>query len=217
MDWLSKIPNWIKIPIKVLLPSLTLFSGIIMLSSDEFLAKLYLLGMRQEKGFIFGIMFVICLSLEFSYLAVFITEKIINQIRLYKLKKAREKQIGALSPKAYSILLTMYKSNSRVLELEYSDANTAFLVSQHMIVSSQMSTFGTFFSFTLQPWVVEFFDNKVAEYKMLLKRTEKKLLKAKNDESKTRLLNIKDDCQQNIKFLTEKVDSKSIRQEWLGW
>ncbi len=74
-----------------------------------------------------------------------------------------------------------------------------------------------FFSFTLQPWVVEFFDNKVAEYKMLLKRTEKELLKAKNDESKTRLLNIKDDCQQNIEFLTEKVDSKSIRQEWLGW
>lgn len=52
---------------------------------------------------------------------------------------------------------------------------------------------------------------------MLLKRTEKELLKAKNDESKTRLLNIKDDCQQNIEFLIEKVDSKSIRQEWLGW
>lgn len=55
MDWLSKIPNWVKIPIKILLPALAIFSGFIVLASDNVLEYLNLLKFEQRYGFAFAL------------------------------------------------------------------------------------------------------------------------------------------------------------------
>ena len=51
MDWLDKIPKWIQIPLKVLLPALCIFSGFIMFASDGLIDKLYLHLIRDYQLF----------------------------------------------------------------------------------------------------------------------------------------------------------------------
>lgn len=47
-EWLNKIPNWIRIPIKVLLPALTIFSGILLFSGDNEIEALYMLDFKKK-------------------------------------------------------------------------------------------------------------------------------------------------------------------------
>lgn len=53
MDWLAKIPNWIKIPVKILLPALAIFSGFIVLASDNVLQYLNLLELKKRMVSLF--------------------------------------------------------------------------------------------------------------------------------------------------------------------
>ena len=53
MEWLNKIPNWIRIPIKILLPALTIFSGILLFSGDNVIEALYMSDFKEKKWFFF--------------------------------------------------------------------------------------------------------------------------------------------------------------------
>ena len=55
-EWLNKIPNWIRIPIKVLLPALTIFSGILLFSGDNEIEALYMLDFKEKNGSSLGFM-----------------------------------------------------------------------------------------------------------------------------------------------------------------
>lgn len=217
MDWLSKIPNWIKIPIKVLLPALTIFSGIVMLSDDSFLERLNLLNMKKESGFVFGIMFLVCLSLIVSYIGMFLIERFLNKIQFIRYKKARIRSLELLSKEGMGILVQMYKTTSRTLELEISDGNVSILEGKEMIGRSSVSAIGMYFSYFMQPWVVQYFDNVIIKAKNRLNKISKLLKNERNDERKKELESEKADLEKCITNLTQKIEPKSISQQWFGY
>ena len=214
MNWLSKILNWIKIPIKILLPALTIFSGFVMLSSEDLLSKLYLLDMKKENGFSFGLIFILCLSLIISYAFVLLIEKIINKIRSLQLKRKLKKNIDSLPKKAFDILVKMYKTVSHSMELDFSYANTVLLENYQMIGRGYVSSFGTYFSYFLQPWVSKYFDERIVSNKKEIKRIEKRLLIEQNDENKEALSKRKRELEKKIKSLSKKVEYKTLQQRW---
>lgn len=153
MDWLSKIPQWIQIPLKILLPSLTIFSGFIMFSSEAVLEKLYLLQFRETSGFALGLLFVISFSLIICYIGSFL---ILRLSFLYKakLKKKREyKLFMSLADVYKKTLIEMYKSPTHSLRMEISNSVADYLQSIRAISRSSVSTVGVIFDFYLLPWV----------------------------------------------------------------
>lgn len=153
MDWLSKIPQWIQIPLKILLPSLTIFSGFIMFSSEAVLEKLYLLQFRETSGFALGLLFVISFSLIICYIGSFL---ILRLSFLYKakLKKKREyKLFMSLADVYKKTLIEMYKSPTHSLKMEISNSVADYLQSIRAISRSSVSTVGVIFDFYLLPWV----------------------------------------------------------------
>ena len=96
MDWLSKIPNWVKIPIKILLPALAIFSGFIVLASDNVLEYLNLLEFEQRNGFAFAIVFLVCVSLIVCYIASYLVDIFIKQIKAFLLKEKMYKKFNDL-------------------------------------------------------------------------------------------------------------------------
>ena len=68
MEVKLNIPEWLKIPLNVLLPALWLFNGMLLLIPDKWLNMLYLLKWKNENGFTIGLSFLIVSCLLLVYL-----------------------------------------------------------------------------------------------------------------------------------------------------
>ena len=118
MDWLSKIPNWVKIPIKILLPALAIFSGFIVLASDNVLEYLNLLEFEQRNGFAFAIVFLVCVSLIVCYIASYLVDIFIKQIKAFLLKEKMYKKFNDLQDVYKSTLIKITVPEGTVATLE---------------------------------------------------------------------------------------------------
>ena len=68
MEIKLNIPEWLKIPLYILLPSVWLGSGMLLFLPDKWLDILYLLSWRNEKGFSIGLAFIVSSCLLLVYL-----------------------------------------------------------------------------------------------------------------------------------------------------
>ena len=175
MEWLNKIPQWIQIPLKILLPSLAIFSGFIMFASENLLKTLYLLQFREENGFAFGLIFVICASLIICYIGGFIITRIIDLYQGSVLKKKQYKLFINLADVYKQTLVAMYKSPTHSLKMEVSNSVAAYLEAIHAIGRSSVSSMGMIFDFYLQPWVVKSIEKMCVEIEEEIVKLKKKL------------------------------------------
>lgn len=154
MDWLSKIPNWVKIPIKILLPALAIFSGFIVLASDNVLEYLNLLKFEQRYGFAFAIVFLICVSLIVCYIASYLVDIFVKQIKAVLLKEKMYKKFNNLQDVYKNTLIQIYRQPTKSLKMEMSNSVAAYLTAIRAIDRSELSDMGYIFDYFLQPWVV---------------------------------------------------------------
>jgi len=203
MEWLDKIPNWIKIPLKILLPSLCIFSGFLLVASDSLLTKMFLKDFRDSQGFAFGLIFLICCSLIFCYLMSYIFIIIKDKAKVFVMRRNSLKQFIDIPDDYKSILYTMYKSPNYSIPLEISSSQATYLSDINAIGRSTISTFGYVFDFYLQPWVV-------CSIKITVKQIRKRIIKFEKNKEKLKnksyfnLLNKNNEIDvANLKFLTE--------------
>lgn len=214
MEWLNKIPNWIKIPLKILLPSLTIFSGFLLLANDSILSKLYLLDFRNSSGFAFGLIFIVCLSLISCYILSYIFNCLMKTINSFKLKKAQFKLYLNLSQNYKEILQDMYKTHSHSLTMEISNASVAYLMAINAIGHSQVSTAGCYFDFFLQPWVVRVLEQTISLARKLIKKNSKLLKKEKNEKIIEVLKQEIAEAEDYIKYITTETDDEENNNIW---
>lgn len=179
MEWLNKIPNWIKIPIKVLLPSLTIFSGILLFLGDNAIAVLHLTKFREESGFAFGLLFVITLSLEIVYLAYFIYDK-------YKEKSIAKRVANRLlkgNQEELWLLVALYNEPKKSAMFPMNDGMIARLEGKHYIAKfSQPMDYRMRLVYFMQPfveWAIDSIFCKIEKDKL---KTEKQIDKCKDAE-----------------------------------
>ena len=180
MEWLDKIPQWIKIPLKILLPSLTIFSGVIMFSNERFLKKLYLLQFREDNGFIFGLLFTISISLIIVYVLFFILKKIIKELEIFRTERNYYRLFSNLADIYKKTLIDIYKSPTRSMHLELNDSVTSYLEGIRAIGRSNLSIRYTIFDYYLQPWAEKCIDKFRTNIEKELKKLMRKVNKIKN-------------------------------------
>lgn len=179
MDWLSKIPNWVKIPIKILLPALAIFSGFIVLASDNVLEYLNLLEFEQRYGFAFAIVFLICVSLIVCYIASYLVDIFVKQIKAVLLKEKMYKKFNNLQDVYKNTLIQIYRQPTKSLKMEMSNSVAAYLTAIRAIDRSELSDMGYIFDYFLQPWVVMSIERLIEENKKYIKKLEKAIPKIK--------------------------------------
>lgn len=202
MEWINKIPNWIKIPLKILLPSLTIFSGFLLLASEELLIKLYLFDFRKENGFAFGLIFLICISLILCYSFSFLLNFIIKKIDSYRLKKAQFRTYTNLAECYREVLIEMYRRPSRSMKMEISNAVTTYLINIHAVGTSQVSSIGLCFDCFLQPWVVHAIEKTIDMKRKLISTNKGLLNKEKNNDKISELKQEISKAEKYIKYIT---------------
>ena len=213
MDWLSKIPNWVKIPIKILLPALAIFSGFIVLASDNVLEYLNLLEFEQKNGFAFAIVFLICVSLILCYIVSYLVDIFVKQIKAVLLKEKMYKKFNNLQDVYKNTLIQIYRQPTKSLKMEMSNSVAAYLTAIRAIDRSELSDIGYIFDYFLQPWVVMSIERLIEENKKYIKKLEKAIPKIKdNDEQRELKENLKV-CRANLEYFTT-VDESNNFNEW---
>lgn len=202
MDWLNKIPQWIKIPIKVLLPSLALFSGFIVLASDKVLEYLNLLEFEKANGFAFSIIFLVSTCLIICYILWFVIEKLVETYKIYRIKSNQFKQFMQLEDVYRNALIEMYRSPKKSLPMELSNSITTYLLAIKAIGTSQLSTVGYIFDFYLQPWVIRCIEKCIAILRKTIPKYESRILKCKDNDEKSKLKGDLEIFKSNLEYLT---------------
>lgn len=173
MDWLDKIPKWIQIPLKILLPALCVFSGFLLLISDGLAEKLYLREFRQQNGFAFGLIFVITLTLILVYIIFFASKPAIQKLNNYMLKKNLIQKFKDLEPIYKSILYQIYRTPSKTMTMDIDNANTVYLMNINAVGHGQVAVLGFSFNFYLQPWVIWGIESEIKDAEKFIKIYEK--------------------------------------------
>lgn len=213
MDWLNKIPNWIKIPLKILLPALTIFSGFIVLASDGVLEYLNLLEFEQTNGFAFAIVFLVCVSLIICYIASFLVEAIVKQVKTYLLRERMFKKFINMPDVYKNALIQIYRQPTKSLKMEMSNSVAAYLTAVRAIDRSELSDMGYIFDYFLQPWVVMSIERLIEENKKYIKKLEKAIPKIKDKDEQNELKENLKVCRANLEYLTT-VDESNNFNEW---
>lgn len=194
MDISFNIPDWLKIPLKILLPALWIFSGTMILLPDEWLQKLYLLEWAQKNGFAFGIIFVIVSCLLLVYLVFYAAKKVSSLYYKLTFKRRTFKNITNMSEIQQAIIYKLYNSPGFTAQLDFNQPvvqgllglNYIFMGGQQQVTMYRLSN-SIPALFTLQPFVYQALDYYRPKVEKEIGKLERKICKAK-DASKKKLL-----------------------------
>ena len=68
MEWISNIIKFLKLPIKIILPTAWIFSYSLIFLEEKLLKKIGVLEWKNENGFVIGIIFLITSCLIIIYI-----------------------------------------------------------------------------------------------------------------------------------------------------
>lgn len=203
MEWLNKIPNWIKIPIKVLLPALTIFSALLLFLGDSAIEILHMSKFREESGFAFGLLFIITLSLELVYVAYFIYDK-------YKAHSIARRVANILlkgNQVELMLLIALYNEPKKSAMFPMNDGMIARLEGKRYISKFQQTVDYTYrITYFIQPFVecaIDYIFNKLDKEEGKLKN---KIRKSKDN---TIMVQLQDNLNK-LKLFVEDAKKESI-------
>lgn len=165
MELNLNIPDWLKIPLKILLPATWLFSGSLLLLPVEWLQKLYLLEWAQKNGFIFGLLFAITSCLLLVYIMFYAKKGVSAKLHRLTFKRNTLRNIMASGDIEQCVIYKLYNAPSHTLKLDYNQPVMQRLLSRGYVYMGhqQAVTLDPFNNsipalFTLQPFVYQALD-----------------------------------------------------------
>ena len=133
MDWISKLISSLKIPLKVLLPTVCIFSGVMIFLPDTILSKLNLLEWSNENGFIFGLLFTISICLIAIYVIYYLGNKLRKLVLKLTLNNRTVRKIAKFNDSEHALIMYLYKQEGYTSKIDYSDPITKSLIARNYI------------------------------------------------------------------------------------
>ena len=194
MEVKLNIPDWLKIPLNVLLPAIWLISGMLLLFPDKWLTTLYLLEWKNEKGFAIGLTFIISSCLLAVYL-FFYLRKVISTITYHlTYKRKTMRKISKMNDTERAIIFLLYNSQGYTYELDYNQPLIQGLLARNYIYmgGQQQVTLDIFSNciparFTLQPFVYQTLDYYRPKIEKYIEKLEKRVNKTKDITKKEKM------------------------------
>lgn len=179
MEYLIKVMNVLKVPIKIFLPTASLCCGALLFFSDDLLEKLYLLKWKHENGFIIGIIFLVTICLIVVYGVTYSVQIIRKKWFDVTLKLRTYKQLIKMSDVEKRIIGKLYSSEGYTAVLDFNQPIVKAMLARNFIYSGgeQLVIYDVFdnsvpITATLQPfvcWTLDLYLPKM--YKEMLKKS----------------------------------------------
>lgn len=194
MEFSLNIPDWLKIPLKILLPAAWIFSGTMILLPDEWLQKLYLLEWAHTNGFAFGLIFVITSCLLLVYMVFFVVKKTSVLYNKCTFKRRTFKNITSMSDVQQAIIYKLYNAPGFTDQLDFNQPvvqgllglNYIYMGGQQQVTMYRLSN-SIPALFTLQPFVYQALDYYRPKVEKEIEKLERKVSKEKETSKKKQL------------------------------
>ena len=189
----TKAIEVIKIPLKVLLPAIWIFSGFMLFANDDFLEKINLFEWSNQNGFVFGLLFLISTCLILVYVFWFIKEKLSTFLFNATLNRRMVKLLENLNDAEKRIIICLYKSPNYTNHFDYSEPVVQSLLARKLIYmgNNQPISLGwnneMMAKFTLQPMTYRAMQYMVDSLYEQEKKLESKIKNTKKESKRARL------------------------------
>lgn len=194
MEWFNKFISILKIPLKILLPSLWIFSFGILFMPIQILEKINLYEWSEKNGFMLGLIFTITTSLIIVYTITYLLKKTGSFINKKTKSKNTIKAIENMSEYEREIILYVYKEKTYSAILDYADPVVKALLSKKYLYMGNNATIEMTYDnnmparMTLQPFVRQALEWKYNKTVDMIKYLEGKLNKVKKENDKQELI-----------------------------
>ena len=191
MEVKFNIRDWIKIPLKILIPGAFLLSASLVFLPSNILSRLYLLDWRNEYGFYIGLTFLASTTLIIIYILYYFIAIISDKFfkNWYTLRKIQE-----LNDAELSVIFGLIHSDGYTAKLDLNQPIIKGLLVRSYIYAgrSQLVTANPYtnslpINCTLQPYVYQALTYGERKLKKRLKKMEKRIQNAKNNQKRERL------------------------------
>ena len=191
MEVKFNIPDWIKIPLKILIPGAFFLSASLAFLPSNILSRLYLLDWRNEYGFYIGLTFLASTTLIIIY-ALYYFKSVISD-KFFK-KRYTLRKIQELNEAELSVIFGLYHSDGYTAKLDLNQPIIKGLLMRSYIYAggSQLVTANPYtnslpINCTLQPYVYQALTYGERKLKNRLEKLEKRIQNAKNNQKRERL------------------------------
>lgn len=195
MEWLTKLVDILKIPVRIVLPSAWIFSGALAFVKDNILSQLGLLAWRNEHKLVLGLVFLISSCLILVYILWFLADKIKSFVLGKTLYYRTACTMKNMSDAEIAILITLYNAPDYTKTVDCGHPVVQGLIAQHYVhmgtsqlVSADRFTGAISGKVTLQPRVYRTFNHYKPKLAREIASLERKLSKTKK-ETKRQTLN----------------------------
>lgn len=195
-DWITKIVEILKIPVRVLLPAAWLFSAATTLFPYKWLHKLGLWQWTNENKFILGLIFLITSCLILVYVFIFLKTQITKIISKLFMNRTTINAFAKMSDTEKAIILKVYNSPNITCELDFGHPVIKGLIARHYLYGGgeqlvRTSAFSTAMpiKLTLQPFIynaLNYLEDKLVKE---IEKTKKKINKCKKQSKISKLNN----------------------------
>lgn len=194
MDIKLNIPDWLKIPINILLPAVWLFSAAFTFLPDALLAKLHLLEWCEENGFAIGLTFLITSCLLIIYLLYFLITISIKLINKLTRNRRTIKHFGEMNDAEKAVIVMLYNQPDFTGQVDFNQPIIKALLAKNYIygggtqrVVGYIGSTALPIYVTLQPFVYQALDWAKPKIQDRIKMFTRKLEKETNPEKKQEL------------------------------
>lgn len=191
MELKLNIPDWIKIPLKILIPAAFLLSTSLAFLPSNILSRLYLLDWRNEYGFYIGLTFLASTILIIIYILYYLIPIIYDKLfkNWYTLKEIRK-----LNEAELSVIFGLYRSNGCTAKLDLNQPIIQGLLMRSYIytggtqmVTANLYTNSVPINCSLQPCVYQALIYGECKSKKRLEKLERRIQNAKKIQKRERL------------------------------
>lgn len=200
MEVKFNIPDWLKIPLKILIPTIFIASGSLVLLPKDILAQLYLLDWCDKYGFYIGLSFLISTSLIAIYILYYFKVALYFLWDKFFAKRQMINQIMKMNAVEQSVIFTLYHSDSYTEKFDFNQPIIKGLLLRKYIYtgSTQMVSADPYtncipINCTLQPNVYQALAYTERKLEERLQKLNRRIQRAKNNQKRERLQRKYDD------------------------
>lgn len=208
MEFSLNIPDWLKIPINILLPAVWLVSGMLLFAPDSILIKLHLSEFCLQYGSIIGIVFVVSTALLMVYLCFYIKRIVAVLFEEATRNRRTMRRFSKLNDTEQAIIVNLYNSPGYTDELDLNQPIVQGLLSRKYIYTGEIQQVTTsVFSnalpvrVTLHPFVYQALDYYRPKAQKELRKLEQKINKQNDQEKKDALIEEMNVLRENVDYI----------------